>query len=128
MPSLIYTGFNLPTTDVVKMYGKKGMHWGVRTQDGGKSMGKPTPKKASEMSDKELKARVNRMNLEKDFKRLTSEQKKANMSLADKVAQNIVDSVTKSATQTVNNYVQNKVSAILTKALDSAFTAATNRS
>lgn len=59
--------------DELAHYGKKGMRWGVRKSD---SSSDSTPEKpkgpdVSKMSDDELRTAINRLKMEKEFKKLT---------------------------------------------------------
>lgn len=56
-------------------HGVKGMRWGVRKSrnaDGSSVKKKSGPPRAHELSDADLKAAVNRMNMERQYQKLTS--------------------------------------------------------
>ena len=56
--------------EVLIHYGIPGMKWGIRRTDSELNRARKM-KEASTMSDEELKARVNRLNLEKQYVKLT---------------------------------------------------------
>ena len=86
-------------------YGIKGMHWGVRRTEkqlGGKpsllsswkqksdakkaaEAAKPKPKPVSEMSDTELKERLNRLDMEKRYMQYLADQNPKKDSMAKRV-------------------------------------------
>jgi hypothetical protein len=57
-------------------YGILGMHWGVRTKSEGASGGssRPAGKRASDMTDAELKERIARISLERQYRDLTRKE------------------------------------------------------
>jgi hypothetical protein len=78
------------TIEFIEHYGKKGMHWGVRrtpkkTSSDFKKTEKLRGKKASELSDKQLKDISQRMNLEQNFNRLNPSTVKKGTKVAAEV-------------------------------------------
>jgi hypothetical protein len=70
----------------LKHYGVPGMKWGVRNPPGRGVRGKSKPKSAKSMSDKELQAAVTRLNLERNYNRLTQS---TSSKIAGKVAKTV---------------------------------------
>lgn len=66
--------------DFIRHYGVKGMKWGVRRKKGGVETAKKTQSKsvaarkaeAESMSDDELRSKINRLRMEKDYLDLTA--------------------------------------------------------
>lgn len=88
--------------DSLTHYGIKGMHWGVRrfqNKDGTlTAAGKRRARgavggQAESMDDAELKAKVSRMNLEKQYNKLSSEQAPTQLETAKKVVDQTTDLV-----------------------------------
>lgn len=61
--------------DFIEHYGTKGMKWGIRNKPGSGRKGKGKAKKASDMSDEELKKKVGRLNMEKQYSSLTKNKR-----------------------------------------------------
>lgn len=119
------TGYADQGRDFIAHFGVKGMRWGVRrsrkelARESGKketdeSSSTPTrtvgPKskrnskvKLNEMSDAELRQRLNRMQMEKQYAELTSPKANPFVSAGKKVASNVVKGV---AEQTLKNVGQ----------------------
>ncbi len=110
----------MKTKEFLEHYGTKGMKWGVRKKPGSgvkKTAAKKPKTKASKktdtgrgtktknLSDKDLKARVNRLNMEKQYKTLRSENAGA-ISRGAKATKKIVSSSAKTA---LSNYLTNTV-------------------
>lgn len=112
------------TKDFLEHYGTKGMKWGVRKKPGSgvKTSAAKKPKakasapapqktktgrgtKTKGLSDTELKARVNRLNMEKQYKTLKSENASV-ISRGAKATKKIVSSSAKTA---LSNYLTNTV-------------------
>lgn len=83
---------NNNTSEVLKHYGILGMRWGVRKR--GSVSSKSTSKGASNnsnntgnrrMTNKELKARINRLRLEQDYANLTKVPEKQTVSNVTKI-------------------------------------------
>ena len=66
--------------NILEHYGKKGMKWGITT----KSDGTSSKTSVSSMSDKSLKAKVNRLNMEKQYIDLTNQKNERDKSTLDK--------------------------------------------
>jgi hypothetical protein len=58
------------TNKILEHYGTKGMKWGIRKDR--KSSGKTTKAGVKSLSDAELRTRINRLNMEKQYKTLTT--------------------------------------------------------
>ncbi len=70
-------------------YGKKGMKWGVRKARGsGKK--KSAQQTAKTLTNKELKKRVDRMNMEKQYTSLAKKDAAASMSTGQKIVNNVL--------------------------------------
>ena len=112
----------MKTKEFLEHYGTKGMKWGVRKKpgSGGKKITGKKPKAAAAkptktdtgrgtktkgLSDKDLKARVNRLNMEKQYKTLKSENA-GTISRGAKATKKIVSSSAKTA---LSNYLTNTV-------------------
>lgn len=118
------------TSGIIEHYGVKGMRWGVRrsrrerkiargdlaalkemesnSDRGGKTRSKREARKdakrnPSEMSDAELRQRLNRMNMEKQYRELTAPKGGSLSSAGKKVAANVIKGV---AQQTLTNVGQ----------------------
>lgn len=105
------------------MAGVKGMRWGVRkkrtasgdsSSNGRSSQGQQTTRMrrkrvpVSKMTTKQLQDRVNRINLENQYRRLTKTRR-------DKA----VDFMVKAATEAAGNYAQQAIKKAVYKTLDS---------
>lgn len=100
------------TDTYIEHFGVKGMKWGVRryqnkdgslTPAGKKRYSKPV----SEMSDQELRAAINRLQMEKQYNQLTQSQVNKGRKFVSEIIKN-------AAKQTATNYV----SKFLTKEID----------
>ncbi len=61
--------------DILEHYGTKGMKWGVRKVRGSaKGKGKSARKTAKTLTNKELKKRVDRLNMEKQYTELSNKK------------------------------------------------------
>jgi hypothetical protein len=90
------------TNDIVH-FGVKGMRWGVRKEDSS----------VKSLSNQELKARIERMNLEKNYSRLTQEQ-----STISKGAGIVASIVGNAAKQTITNALSKQMTGVLDGVLD----------
>lgn len=92
-------------------YGIKGMKWGVRRDN---PSGKTPPKSAgrdkslSSISDKELQARINRLNMEKNYKKLIEESSQSEKSALEKGGRIVGKVVADAAKQEISNYARKK--------------------
>lgn len=104
--------------DSLQHHGILGMKWGIRryqpySKGGGKKgryVGKKPVKKENPtkgMSDAELRNRINRLQMEKQYKQLTAKEKSAGQRL-------VGDILTNAAKQTATNYI----SKAMTKGID----------
>lgn len=96
----------------IQHYGRKGMKWGVRKDRGGKG----SAPKAKDLSDADLKAAVNRMNLEKQYNTLSG-QKSTNVGKifvngAKKIALNVLQQQAQAA---INKKIGEAITAKLVK-------------
>lgn len=113
--------------DILAHYGIKGMKWGIRRTEAqlarargsslsatkkasSKSSSKPKTKSISEMSDEELRARVNRIRLENDYKSLTPKQVSKGKKFVD-------DFITKPLAEASKNVIRDLMEQELRKAL-----------
>ena len=116
--------------EVIEHAGVKGMKWGVRkksssgTSKGGKpSWAKPPPKNkksndVSKMSDKELKAAVARMNLEKQYRDLSTPKKSNGENAVKKILKDsgkqiVTKEVTRVGAELVGKYIAPRVNKAL---------------
>lgn len=86
-------------------FGVKGMKWGIRkdkTSSGGKS--KPASKTVKSLSDEELRTRVKRLNLEKQYVDLVSQENKRNQGILSKGRQAVGEIVGNIAKNSLTNY------------------------
>lgn len=113
--------------DILAHYGIKGMKWGIRRTEAqlarargsslsvtkkapSKSSSKPKTKSISEMSDEELRSRVNRIRLENDYKSLTPKQVSKGKKFVD-------DFITKPLAEASKNVIRDLMEQELRKAL-----------
>lgn len=106
-------------SDYLEHHGVKGMRWGhrrfrpqVKTDSLGRTRGLSKTKKATEMSDDELRERINRMRLERDYNSLKKESTLigAGATFCNKQAQSIVSGVVVGAVVAVGkNYLIDKM-------------------
>lgn len=61
------------TVEELRHYGTKGMRWGIRKKRGSsvKKASKPKKRSIKDMSDAELRERINRINMERQYSQLT---------------------------------------------------------
>lgn len=110
-------------SDGLTHYGVLGMQWGKRkakapvdTSDDHKLKKKLKKKRISEMSNAELKALTNRMQLEKQY----SELRKTDNPSGKKIVQDILTNAAKqTATTYVNKYMNKALEAAIKKAIKS---------
>lgn len=107
--------------DVLCHYGVLGMHWGRhmsgrKTSSSGKKSGK---KKISEMSDDEIRKRIARMQLEKQYKMLTKELNPDTINKGEKAAEPSFKKTTKDiALNSYKNIGQQALTYILGKGVN----------
>ena len=75
-------------------FGVKGMKWGVRRKSGS-DKAKSSGQTAKTLTNKELKKRVNRLNMEKRYSQLSKETNRESMSQGKKVVNDIVENFAK---------------------------------
>lgn len=94
-------------------YGVLGMKWGVRKARGSSSVSTRRKSKGEElknMSDDELRKKINRMQMEKQYKQLKSR----NLSTGEKIAKEILIGGAKvAATAYVTKYVGENIASVL---------------
>jgi hypothetical protein len=105
----------MTTEDFIKHFGTKGMKWGVRKKSSSRK-GKKGKKgrKVSDMSDEELKKKVGRLNMEKQYKTLT--KNKRDQSLVRKGAKVAGEIIGKSAKKSLTSFSTKQMTAALEKA------------
>lgn len=126
-------------TDELRHYGVLGMRWGVRrtpaqlarargkltrsTSDSDKntssdsSTNKPAKKSISSMTDSELQAAVNRLNLEKRYKELNPEKVSAGKKFVDTMVKQVITPVMIDASKNVlRPYIENSIKSAINKA------------
>lgn len=100
--------------DELKHYGVLGMKWGVRrTQDELDAAAGRTPRKSRKqinrelkrMSDDELRSRLNRLNMEQQYKRLTKPEKNTGRKIVDTI---LIESAKTVASSYVKTHLQAK--------------------
>lgn len=106
--------------DFLEHYGVKGMQWGVRrkrrssSDSGGESSSGGSKRSIKSVSDAELQAAVNRMNLEKQYKTLKSQRDEAKRTKT----QVLFDEAGKLATNVARTQMTNAANAVVGKAID----------
>lgn len=73
----------------LKHYGTKGMKWGIRKKSG--SSKSSTKKTTTTLTNKELKKRVDRLNMEKRYSELSKEKKRTKMSKGKQIVTDVVE-------------------------------------
>lgn len=92
-------GVTHDNNDTIAHYGVLGMQWGKRKRSSGASVKKAKKNpKASTMSDTELRTKINRLQMEKQYKQLTTKDRSA-------ASRFVGDIVRESAKKTVSSYV-----------------------
>jgi hypothetical protein len=92
--------------EYIKHYGVLGMRWGVRNEKGGSGK-RPSVKS---MSDKDLQAAVNRLNLEASYKRLTTSPAQKAATTVGKIAGGLVVGVaSKYAMQAIKGAIDKRI-------------------
>ena len=108
--------------EMLQHYGILGMKWGVRrtpaqlTRANGGAGKTESSDEIKKMSDSELRSKINRLQMEKQYKQLTSSE----ISVGRKFVQDVL---TNAAKQTATNYV----SKYMTKGIDAAIKKATGK-
>lgn len=108
--------------EMLQHYGILGMKWGVRrtpaqlTRANGRAGKTESSDEIKKMSDSELRSKINRLQMEKQYKQLTSSE----ISVGRKFVQDVL---TNAAKQTATNYV----SKYMTKGIDAAIKKATDK-
>lgn len=101
--------------DFIAHYGTKGMKWGVRNKPSSRKGGKGKKgRKVSDMSDEELKKKVGRLNMEKQYKSLT--KNKRDQALVRKGAKVAGEILGKSAKKSLTSFSTKQMTAALNKA------------
>ena len=100
--------------DFLEHYGTKGMKWGVRKSSTKSSKSSPA-EKAAKLSDSDLKAKVNRLNMEKQYISLTSEKAKANRSILKKGSEYVGSVVKENADMVVRRGSRNVIKIVVDK-------------
>jgi hypothetical protein len=130
----------LITEEFLSHYGKKGMKWGVRNPrkdekerakqfgPGNKpstpgGVGKPSlkQKEASKMTDKQLKAAVDRMNLEKQYNSLTDAKNEKAMTTGQRLTKKALDIAENSAASVVQKQLTNVGNRLLADYIEKKF-------
>jgi len=103
------------TEDFIEHYGTKGMKWGIRKKPSkGRKGAKAKSRKVSDMSDTELRAKVNRLNMEKQYK--TLKKNKRDQSLIRKGAKVTGQILGKSAKKSLTAFSTKQMTEALEKA------------
>lgn len=98
--------------DFIAHYGVKGQKWGVRrdrkrvTASTTKTNSSTSPKT---MSDAQLKAVVNRMNMERNYQKLMAEQRLADRSSVEKGRDAVLSILQKSGQEAAKNFVTSQM-------------------
>ena len=96
-------------------YGIKGMKWGIRkrSSSSNRSEGDSVAKKAAKLSDVELRARVNRLNMEKQYEKLVSEKNQKPPTAIDRGAKYVGKIVKNNADYAVRRGTKNVVKMVV---------------
>lgn len=78
------------TENFLEHFGIKGMKWGVRRKPGS-SKKKSAAATAKTLTNKELKKRVDRLNMEKRYSELSKESSRATMSNGKRIVTDVVE-------------------------------------
>ena len=122
---LSYLGFHaLKENSQLAHAGVKGMKWGVRKSAKSTTSSKSTPKatkpqkeKAKDLSDTELRARINRLQMEQQYKQMTNSQKSAGQKFVTDVLQTAAKTA---ATQLATKAITSAASTAFSQAAASA--------
>ena len=104
------------TEEYIEHYGVPGMKWGVR-KDRKKGRRKSTSEEASTLTNKELKKRVNRLEMEKKYVRLTEERGEQGKSKSRKAVGKGAGIVTSIVGNAAKQAVQEYAKSEMTKAI-----------
>jgi hypothetical protein len=104
--------------EFLEHYGVKGMKWGIRKSRGSRKGKKTARQTAKTLTNKELKKRVDRLNMEKQYTDLARKDAKASMSRGQKIVNNVlsdyggrvVRGLTKKGAEATVTYTAKKVS------------------
>ena len=96
-------------------YGIKGMKWGVRkrSSSSSRSSADSVAKKAAKLSDVELRARVNRLNMEKQYVKLIAEKNQKPPTAIDRGAKYVGNIVKNNADYAVRRGTKNVVKMVV---------------
>lgn len=101
--------------DFIEHYGTRGMKWGIRKKSSSGKGGKAKKgKKVSDMSDEELKKKVGRLNMEKQYSSLT--KNKRDQTIVRKGAKVAGEILGKSAKKSLTSFSTKQMTAALEKA------------
>lgn len=81
---------NNHSQDSLKHYGVLGMKWGSHKSRAKMTTAKPKLKSVSEMSDEELRSKINRLEMEKRYKDLQPKQVKKGKLVVNRIMNNMV--------------------------------------
>lgn len=76
--------------DSLKHYGVLGMKWGHHKSTATSTTTKPKHKSVSEMSDEELRSKINRLEMEKRYKDLQPKEVKRGKHIVNRIMNNVV--------------------------------------
>lgn len=104
------------TEDFIAHFGVKGMKWGIRKdrRSGGGSKSKKT--KVSDLSDDDLRKKVNRLNMEKQYKSL--KQSERDQKAVRRGAKFVGGILTKAAKRSLTDFTADQMAKALKKAVE----------
>lgn len=103
-------------------YGRKGMKWGIRRtpEELGHTPAKPAKESAKDLSNKDLQARITRMDLEKKYTQLTNERAEADKTILQRGKDKTVKMVGDQAWNVAGSLTNTALKVLMKKALRSA--------